>query len=363
MPRPTSPALRLALLLAAPAEAFASCPADLDASGTVDAADLGAVLVAWGASGKSAGSADLNDDNLVDAADLGLLLAAWGACGVTVPNWATLLEAAPDASIVTNPDLRAAIAQSGYAWRVRDAQTGMEMVLVPAGGFTMGCPDDAPVACYPDERPAHDVTLSFPFYMARHEVTQAQWVAMMGSNPSFFQPPSYPGPAERPVEWVSWSDIQAFLSLTGMRLPTEAQWEYAYRAGTVTMYHGVPGQPEGSDNPAMLDSIAWWAGNHGAPGTPAYGTKAVGLKLANGFGLFDMSGNVWEWVRDWHAESYDATSPAIDPQGPVSGTRRVLRGGGCGYNADSCRSSVRGEVTPGFRHGMIGFRTVRELVD
>jgi len=342
--------------------ASAQCAGDLDSNGSVDAADLSGLLAAWGASGKTAGGADIDADGEVGASDLSLLLGSWGSCDAIVPPWATLIEAQPDPEIVTDPAIRAAIVASGYAWRVRDVQLGIEMLLIPAGSVLMGCPVAVP-GCYPDERPQHAIELTSNFYMGRHEVTQSAWITAMGSNPSFFQGPSYPGSLERPVEWVSWSDIQMFLMATSMELPTEAQWEYAYRANTLTVYHGTGSRTGGSDDPSILEEIAWYQGNHGAPGTPTYGTKVVGLKLANGFGLHDMSGNVWEWVRDWHSAGYYAESPVMDPQGPVTGSQRVLRGGGCGYNADSCRGSVRGEVVPSFRHGMIGFRVVRTLFE
>jgi formylglycine-generating enzyme required for sulfatase activity len=351
-------AIGLGAMLVA-SQAHADCPADLTNDGSIDAADLSIVLVRWNATGKAAGDADLDLDGIVGASDISLLLAAWGTC-TEVPSWATLVEALPDPAVIVDPSIREAIRATGYAWRVRDTATQVEMLLVPPGTFDMGCPATH-TDCYADEFPLHAVTLTANFYMSRHEVTQANWVGVMGSNPSFFQDPTYPNAMQRPVEWVSWNDIQSFLGLTGFSLPTEAQWEYAYRAGTSTRYHGSVAQPNGSDDSAILDSIAWFEGNHGAPGTPSYGTKAVGLKAANGFGLHDMSGNVWEWVRDYYDGSYYSYSPALDPMGPLSGFLRLVRGGGCGYNPDSCRGSARGEIQAGFRHGMIGFRVVRTL--
>jgi formylglycine-generating enzyme required for sulfatase activity len=230
----------------------------------------------------------------------------------------------------------------------------MEMLLVPGGSFMMGCPTAS--GCYVDEYPLHPVTLSSSFYMGRFEVTQAQWIAQMNYNPSYFQAPQFPGSMDRPVDWVSWNNIQGFMNATGMMLPTEAQWEYAARAGTTTTYHGTAAQPAGSDDPAILPSIAWY---NTAPGDPFYGTQVGGGKLSNGFGLHDMTGNVWEWVRDRYAADYYSYSPVIDPTGPTTGGYRPIRGGGCGYDADSCRISARGEGPTSFAHGMIGFRVTR----
>jgi formylglycine-generating enzyme required for sulfatase activity len=340
----------MAVLLATASAFGEGCPGDLDTNGMADGADLGILLSSWGASG---GTADIDQDGVVDGADLGILLSSWGPC-VSVPEWGSLIEAMPDPEVIYDAGIRQAIIATGSAWRVRDNLTGMEMILVPGGSFQMGCPTET--GCYADEYPLHPVTISSSFYIGRYEVTQAQWVARMNYNPSYFQPPQFPGSMDRPVDWVSWNNIQSFLSITGMNLPTEAQWEYAARAGTTTTYHGTASQPGGSDDPSILPSIAW----HGmAPGDPVYGTQVGGLKLANGFGLHDMTGNVWEWVRDRYAADYYSYSPVVDPTGPASGGYRPIRGGGCGYDADSCRISARGEGPAAFAHGMIGFRVIR----
>jgi hypothetical protein len=148
---------------------------------------------------------------------------------IVVPAWATLVEAQPDPAVVTDPALRAAIEATGLAWRVRDTATQMEMMLIPPGTFQMGCiMGSNAYGCYSWEQPVHAVTLTNAFYMGRYEVTQSQWVARMGSNPSYFQGSS--DSASRPVEQVSWNTIQGYLTATGMRLPTEAEWEYACRA-------------------------------------------------------------------------------------------------------------------------------------
>ena len=336
------PAVALCLL-ALPAMAQ-SCLGDLNADRTVTGADLGILLGQWG----QTGSGDLNGDGSVGGADLGLLLGVWGACPpVTVPSWATLVEATPDPAVVTNATLRAAISVSGLAWRVRDTATQLEMLLVPRGTFMMGCTASNQYGCFPAESPTHQVTLTQAFYMGRYEVTQSQWAAKMGSNPSQFQPPNYSDGANRPVERVSWNTIQGYLSATGMRLPSEAEWEYACRAGTTTAFNN------GSSNDADVGTIAWYATN-----SPAY-THAVGGKAANALGLHDMSGNVYEWVNDWFDSNYYSVSPSTNPLGPMSGTSRVSRGGSWNTNSSLLRSSIRGGTTPASTHNSIGFRVAR----
>jgi formylglycine-generating enzyme required for sulfatase activity len=193
-----------------------------------------------------------------------------------------------------------------------------------------------------DERPVHEVTLSKGFYLQATEVTQAQWEAVMGRNPSEFEGP------DRPVETVSWVDAQQFLRRLNekekdsrYRLSTEAEWEYACRAGGQ--------EPDLADN---LDEVAWWPGNSNGE------THAVGQKKPNAWGLFDMRGNAWEWVQDW----YGAYSPGrqIDPKGPDPGEDRVLRGGSW-LNADTdyFRCAFRYYSRPALRGINRGFRCAR----
>jgi formylglycine-generating enzyme required for sulfatase activity len=276
---------------------------------------------------------------------------------ITVPPWATLIETLPDPTVVTNATLRAAITATGYAWRVRDNLTNIEMVLIPPGAFDMGCSASNQWGCNSDENPVHAVTLTNAFYMGRYEVTQAQWTARMGSNPSNFQSASAQVPAaqvpNRPVETVSWTTVQGFLSATGMRLPTEAEWEYAYRAGTTTAFHGWPAQTAGTNDDTQVGNIAWFVSNANSQ------TRPVGGKAPNGFGLHDMSGNVWEWVNDWYLGTYYASSPSTNPPGPSSGTFRVLRGGSWTDVAGLLRSSFRNYSTPGDSYLNVGFRVAR----
>ena len=253
---------------------------------------------------------------------------------IVVPTWATLLEAAPDPAVVTDANLRAAIVASGFAWRVRDNAANIEMLLVPGGTFMMGCsPGDA--ECGSDESPAHQVTLTNAFYMGKTEVTQAQWLAKMGSNPSAFD-----GQPNNPVEQVSWDTIQSFNSATGLRLPTEAEWEYACRAGTTTARYGV------------LEDIAWYYQNW-----TNFGTQPVATKLPNALGLYDTLGNVLEWCQDWYAP-YSAGS-VTNPTGPTTGTDRLLRGGLWFFSSDYCRASGRISNTPDSFSIVFGFRAVR----
>jgi formylglycine-generating enzyme required for sulfatase activity len=305
------------------------CVGDLNADRTVAGEDLGILLNQWG----SASSGDFNGDGIVDGADLSYLLNAWGECPVTVPSWATLVEARPSGA-VTNPTLREAITASGMAWRVLDTATQMEMLLVPAGTFMMGNPSPG----YPAENPMHSVTLTQAFYIGRYEVTQEQWVASMGSNPSIF------AGATRPVDGVGWGTVQGYLSATGMRLPSEAEWECACRAGTTTQFYN------GQDDPNNIGNIAWYFPNSGSR------TRPVGGKSPNALGLYDMSGNVWEWVNDYFDSNYYSVSPPTNPLGPVSGGSHVLRGGSWREIPFNARSPSR---SPGFTDNTVGFRVAR----
>ena len=253
---------------------------------------------------------------------------------IVVPTWATLLEAFPDPAVVTDANLRAAIMASGFAWRVRDNAANIEMLLVPGGTFMMGCsPGDT--QCDANESPVHQVTLTNAFYMGKTEVTQAQWQATMGSNPSYFG-----GKPNNPVENVSWNMIQGFITATSLRLPTEAEWEFACRAGTTTVRYGV------------FDNIAWHDTN--SDGT----THVVATKLPNALGLYDTIGNVWEWCQDLNA-AYSAAD-VTNPTGPASGYYRLLRGSGYSYLPEGCRASARYVNDPNaINQGNYGFRAAR----
>ncbi|MDL2330204.1 formylglycine-generating enzyme family protein [Desulfosarcina sp. OttesenSCG-928-A07] len=220
---------------------------------------------------------------------------------------------------------------------------GMEFVLIPAGSFNMGCNPNFE-DCYDDEHPQHSVTLSQPFYLGKYEVTQEQWLAVMGGNPSKFMGRS------NPVEQVSWNDVQTFIrqlnekeSTGRYRLPTEAEWEYAARAGSTSTYCF-------GDDADQFGQYAWYDGNSGDK------THPVGQKPPNRWGLHDMHGNVWEWCQDWYGKNYYSNSSSTDPKGPSSGEDRVIRGGSWDDLARNCRSAFRGIYSPENQHDSLGFR-------
>ena len=214
------------------------------------------------------------------------------------------------------------------------------MVPVEGGTFTMGATSEQGSDAEEDEKPAHKVTLS-DYYIGQTEVTQALWEAVMGSNPSFFEGDNLP------VEQVSWNDCQVFIQklnqLTGkqFRLPTEAEWEYAARGGRKSQGYKYAG----GNN---IGSVAWYTGNSGIA------THPIGTKQANELGIYDMSGNVYEWCSDWYGD-YTSSSQS-DPQGPSSGSGRVGRGGDYGSSAGYCRVSNRYGILPGCRGDNLGLR-------
>ena len=216
------------------------------------------------------------------------------------------------------------------------------MVYVEGGTFTMGATVEQGSDAYDEEKPTHQVTLK-GFYICKYEVTQAEWKAVMGENPSDFKGDNLP------VENVSWFDCQEFIrklnELTGknFRLPTEAEWEYAARGGRRSY-----GAKYAGDND--IDNVAWHAGNSNRT------THPVGTKRANELGLYDMSGNVREWCLDWYG-SY-SSSAQTNPIGPGSGSLRVLRGGSWRSLARYCRLSFRNRSNPDNRSGNLGLRLV-----
>ena len=218
----------------------------------------------------------------------------------------------------------------------------IEMVYVEGGTFTMGATSEQGSDAENDEKPAHNVTLS-GYYIGKYEVTQELWKAVMGSNPSNFKGDNLP------VENVSWDDVQEFLrklnAMTGKRyrLPAEAEWEFAARGGKSNLGYKY----SGSDN---IGNVAWFDGNSDSR------THAVGTKSPNELGIYDMSGNVWEWCQDWYGGSYYGSSPRTDPKGPNSGSNRVFRGGGWSGDAGYCRVSNRDCFTPGGRYIFLGIR-------
>ena len=216
------------------------------------------------------------------------------------------------------------------------------MVYVSGGTFTMGGTSEQGSDAYDDEKPTHNVTLS-SYYICKYEVTQALWRAVMGSNPSNFKSDNLP------VECVSWNDCQTFInrlnSYTGrnFRLPTEAEWEFAARGGNYSRHYKYSGSN-------YIGDVAWYDDNS------VNRTHPVGTKQPNELGLYDMSGNVYEWCSDWYG-SYSSYSQS-DPTGPNSGSDRVARGGSCCSYARGCRSSRRDNGTPGGSFNDLGLRLV-----
>jgi len=241
-------------------------------------------------------------------------------------------------------------------------ESSVDMVLVTGGTFTMGSPSSEQGRS--DDEVQHQVTVS-SFHMGKFDVTQDLYQSVMGSNPSY-----YTGDGNRPVEQVSWYDAVAFCnklsernglqtvytingtdvtaswSANGYRLPTEAEWEYAARGGQqgASAYHVYAG----SDN---LDQVAWYKDNSGST------THPVGQKAPNALGLYDMSGNVWQWCWDWY-ENYSG-SGQNDPRGASSGASRVYRGGGWSFDAQYSRVADRPYSPPALRDIALGFRLVR----
>jgi formylglycine-generating enzyme required for sulfatase activity len=325
------------------------CVGDIVTDGLVNGADLGTLLAYWGltTSVPYSQASDINVDGRVDGADLGRLLANWGVCqypGITVPAWATLIEALPDPAVVTDPALRTAIAATGLAWRVRDTATQIEMLLVSPGVFEMGCTSGSNAfGCDERELPVHAVTISRAYYVGKHEVTQAQWLQTMASNPAFFQ--GFGDSSSRPVESVSWSAVQGYLTATGLRLLTEAEWEFACRAGTATPFYN------GSTDDSTVGNLAWSPSNAGNE------THAVGGKAPNALGFYDMLGNVYEWVNDWYGPY--STNAEFDPSGPAKGTHHAIRGGAWYLDMETVRSSSRIYGFPTDQRPFIGFRVAR----
>lgn len=271
--------------------------------------------------------------------------------------WAEVIEQSPDPAVVIDASLRNAIIATGLPWRVRDRGTGVEMLLVPLGIFQMGCIQPSlNFACTQDELPVHTVTLTSPYYLGRFELTQSQWSAAMGSNPSGFQGPAWPSSANRPVEQVSWNMVQGFLTATSLRLPTEAEWERACRAGTTAAFHSAPGFPNGSNDDGVALLIAWHGGWGG--GNTGLETHPVGLLDANALGFHDMTGNVSEMVKDsWGPYSAD---PQTDPVREDGGAIRTVRGGTYGNNSGGVRSAFRHPLGAPWDSGnSMGFRVAR----
>ncbi|MCB9834275.1 MAG: translation initiation factor IF-2 N-terminal domain-containing protein [Planctomycetes bacterium] len=263
-----------------------------------------------------------------------------GGSGIEVP------DPEPAAPTLIIPDWAEAIpgdpwsneaGDQGFARAVRHRQSGIELLLVPAGTYRRGAQagDDK---AWDQEKPEHEVTISRPYYLGRYPVTQGEWWRLTRSKPSKNQGDRHP------VESVSWYTVDRALQSAGLRLPTEAEWEHACRAGTA------------SYSREEIERIAWWAGN------AEESTQPVGLKPANAWGFHDMQGNVLEWCADWFDKTeYERyrSSVAIDPKGPLNGDRRVARGGSAGSTWRECRATHRGGHPPDDGSCYRGFRVAR----
>jgi len=218
-----------------------------------------------------------------------------------------------------------------------------KIALIQPAEFLMGSAD-SDAAGWHNEKPQHRVTITKPFYLGTTEVTQEQYEQIMGENPSH-----YGGDPQRPVESVSWDDAQEFCRRLSekegetYRLPTEAQWEYACRAGSTTKWYF-------GDDESQLADYAWYKVNSYLM------PHSVARKKPNAWGLYDMHGNVWEWCDDWFETFYYGNSPNTDPTGPASGETRVYRGGCWNHEATYCRSAFRGNSWTGERALHLGFR-------
>ncbi|MDR3236269.1 MAG: SUMF1/EgtB/PvdO family nonheme iron enzyme [Prevotellaceae bacterium] len=226
---------------------------------------------------------------------------------------------------------------------VTQATIDIDMVFVAGGTFTMGCTGEQGSDCESNENPAHNVTLS-DFHIGKYEVTQVQWIAVMGSNPSYFTGDNLP------VGYVSWNDVQAFITAlntaTGKnyRLPTEAEWEYAARGGAQSGGYKYSGSN-------TVDDVAWYGGSI------AGSAHAVGTKAPNELGIYDMSGNVYECCSDWYGDY--PSEAQTNPTGPSTGSSRMIRGGGWNYYASNCRVAFRINSAPSISYSILGFRLAR----
>jgi formylglycine-generating enzyme required for sulfatase activity len=254
--------------------------------------------------------------------------------GVEVPVWSTLIQAAPSAKSVPDANFRAAIEQTGLAWHVRDTQSQIEMLLVPPGEYVRGASSGDQDASG-NESPPHVVTITRAFYMGRYEVMQSEYLARTGVNPSYWINP------QGPVARVTWHDANNFAASLSLRLPTEAEWEYACRAGVTGPRYGP------------LDEVAWYYQNSGA-------TQTVGTKSPNPLGFFDMLGNAREWVYDWWGVYLG--QPLVDPVHIMNEPIHVVRGGSVAYgsfSAATCRASWRRDYVTTYSDGDLGFRVAR----
>jgi formylglycine-generating enzyme required for sulfatase activity len=228
----------------------------------------------------------------------------------------------------------------------KDAVPDSEFMLIPSGEFDMGSPQDQKFRDE-DEGPVHRVKIAKAFNMSKYEITQKQWRGVMGTDPSYFKGDNLP------VEQISWNDVQEFIkklndiaSPNKYRLPSEAEWEYAAGAGNKTIYYF-------GDNESELGDYAWYDLNSGRE------THEVGTKKPNKWGLYDMHGNVWEWVQDVYYDTYQG-APADGSAWEGNASHRIIRGGSFDYYYGHLRLTNRNDRAPDFRHYNTGFRLVKD---
>lgn len=288
-------------------------------------------------------------------------------------------ESAPALAVAPFNELQARGHQESWATYLAQPveitnSVGMKLRLIPPGDFMMGSPESEPNRFF-NEGPQRRTRITRPFYLGVYEVTQSQFERLMGSNPSAFSQAGHDSDrvsgqdtSRFPVEMVSWEEAVEFCRRLSAiseeraagrvyRLPTEAEWEYACRAGTTTPFHFgsvLDGREANCDGRYPYGTSD--------PGPYLERPTTVGSYSENRFGLYDMHGNVWEWVSDWYAYDYYAQSASVDPAGPVSGADRVLRGGGWGMRPCICRSAARYRSPPERRVDSLGFRVALVLV-
>ncbi len=302
----------------------------------------------------SASRGDLNSDSIVDVTDVDIIINM--VLGKVDPNYNTADLDGNSIIDVTDVDLLIDIVLGKSPGDDEPAtQTftvngvSFTMVEVEGGTFTMGATAEQGSDAYDNEKPAHQVTLS-DYSIGATEVTQELWQAVMGSNPSYFT-----GNLQCPVDQVSWDDCQVFITklnqLTGktFRLPTEAEWEYAARGGNKSQGYKYAGSN-------TIDDVAWYDVNAYDVGgsSPDYGTHPVGTKAPNELGLYDMTGNVYEWCQDWYVGYSSAAQ--TNPTGPSSGTTRVIRGGNFLDSSRYCRVTCRDGASASIRDLRLGLR-------
>ena len=280
--------------------------------------------------------------------------------GYSVTNWSGDLSGSTNpATLVMDVDKSVTASFSPKEGDVATNSIGMKLVYIPAGSFLMGSSSsaaqlareyDAPEESFTDEFPQHQVRISEGFWMGQTEVTQGQYKSVMNVQP-WSRQPRVQEDANNPAAYMTWEDAAVFCRKLSQqegktyRLPTEAEWEYACRAGTTTRFSS-------GDSDSSLDEYAWYSGNSSNTMHP------FGQKRVNAFDLYDMHGNVKEWCSDWYDEDYYSNSPSVDPNGPPTGASHSLRGGSWNWPEGGLRSSYRNHYYPVYRGDNVGFRVV-----